>query len=135
MLIIFVHFHSMEEQISMFIEGLNLSFKRIVSQCRQDNPDVPFLWSMRYAKAQGAAQRARDKKTWFVYIQAHSKANNLVKTKKRNPNWKSRSSAYVASPASVSGAYTVYYPESDTQAEANVLVEDGSSNSHFLLQK
>lgn len=56
------NFNTMDEQMTIFIEGLNPSHKCIVSQHRQDNPFVPFLRMVNYAKAQGAAILAREKK-------------------------------------------------------------------------
>ena len=53
----------MEEQMTMFIVGLDASIKPMVSQYRQDNRDVSFLRLVNYAKAHGSASRAKEKKT------------------------------------------------------------------------
>ena len=61
--------YSMEEQMTMFIEGLDASIKPMVSQYRQDNRDVSFLRLVNYAKAHGSASRTKEKKTKKVTIQ------------------------------------------------------------------
>ena len=61
--------YSMEEQMTMFIEGLDASIKPMVSQYRQDNRDVSFLRLVKYAKSHGSASRAKEKKTKKVTIQ------------------------------------------------------------------
>lgn len=48
----------MDEQMTMFIEGLNPIHRTIVSQYRSDNPKVPFLRLINYVMAKGAAIRA-----------------------------------------------------------------------------
>ena len=50
--------YSMEEQMTMFIEGLDASIKPMVPQYRQDNRDVSFFWLVNYAKAHGSASCA-----------------------------------------------------------------------------
>ena len=74
--------HSMEEQMTMFIEGLDASIKPMVSQYRQDNRDVSFLRLVNYAKAQGSASRAKEKRTKKVTIHTPPtfKAGNKQKT-------------------------------------------------------
>ena len=61
--------HPMEEQMTMFIEGLDVSIKTMVFQYRQDNRDVSFLRLVNYAKVHGSASRAKEKKTRMVTIQ------------------------------------------------------------------
>lgn len=57
---------SMDEQMTMYIEGLNPAHCTIVSQYPQDNPKVPFLHLVNYGKAPAAA-------IW-VHNQKHKKA-------------------------------------------------------------
>ena len=88
--------YSMEEQMTMFIEGLDASIKPMVSQYRQDNRDVSFLRLVNYAKAHGSANRAREKKTKKVVIQMPATLRVGNKPKVPHPIRKNRAAVHLA---------------------------------------
>ena len=92
--------YSMEEKVTMFIEGLDASIKPMVSQYRQDNRDVSFLRMVNYAKAHGSASRAKEKKTKKVTIQTPATLRVGSKPKVPHPIRKNRAAVHLADSAS-----------------------------------
>ena len=88
--------YTMEEQMTMFIEGLDASMKPMVSQYRQDNRDVSFLRLVNYAKAHGSASRANERKTKKVTIQAPATLRTGSKQKPPHPARKIRGAVHLA---------------------------------------
>ena len=88
--------------MNMFIEGLDGSIKPMVSQYRQDNRDVSFLRPVNYAKAQGSASRARQKKTKKVTIQTPATLRVGSKPTVPHPIRKHRAAVHLAD--SISGS-------------------------------
>ena len=80
----------------MFIEGLDVSIKPILSQYRQDNRDVSFLRLVNYAKAHGSASRAREKKTKKVMIQTPATLRMGKKPKVPHPIRKNCAAVHLA---------------------------------------
>ena len=89
-------------QMTMFIEDLDSSIQPIVSQYRQDNPDVSYLRLANYAKAHGSASRAKYKNTKKVTIQAP--ATLRVGSKPKVPHPVRKNSAAVHLADSISGS-------------------------------
>lgn len=92
--------------------------KPIVSQYRQDNRDIAFLRLVNYAKAQGAAIRARERRSKKVTLQPPQTKKT---TKVMHPSWKPRGSAHVVDSVIESSGPSDYSPEGSRLADVLVL--------------
>ena len=115
--------YSMEEQMTMFIEGLDASIKPMVSQYRQDNRDVSFLRLVNYAKAHGSASRAKEKKAKKVTIQTPATLRVGNKPKVPHPIRKNRAAVHLAD--SISGSDERSAQRSDENVYEGALVAKG----------
>ena len=118
-------FYSMEEQMTMFIEGLDPSIKPMVSQYRQDNRDVSFLRLVNYAKAQGSARRAKDKKTKKATIQTPATLRVGSKLKGPHPVRNNRAAVHLAD--SISGSEGRSAQRSNESYYEGAFVAEGDS--------
>ena len=115
--------YSMEEQMTMFIEGLDASIKPMVSQYRQDNRDVSFLRLVNYAKAHGSASRAKEKKAKKVTIQTPATLRVGSKPKVPHPIRKNRATVHLAD--SISGSEGRSAQRSNENYYEGAFVADG----------
>ena len=115
--------HSMEEQMTMFIEGLDASIKPMVSQYRQDSRDVYFLRLVNYAKAHGSAGSSRERKTKKVTIKAPASLRTGANRKVGHPSRKIRGVAHLAEP--ISGSEGQSYPSRERTGYGNAFIAEG----------
>ena len=116
--------YSMDDQLTMFIEGLHASIKPMVSQYRQDNRDVSFLRLVNYAKAQGSASRAKEKKTKTVTIQTPVTLRVGSKPKVPHPIRKNRAAGHLADSVTGSEGHSAQRSNENYYEEAFVAEGD-----------
>lgn len=112
------NFNRMDEQMTMFLEGLNPTNRTIVSQYWQNDPRVSFLRLVYYAKAQDAAIRARHKKVKKVTLQ---EPTNFPSTTILHPHWRPR------------GSPNPVHVHSEWENQSAYLIQDGPKAEAFLL--